>query len=86
MKTPIQKVIEYSKYTNTINKQSLDKLLIEEENLIVNEVQDALERGYALGFSDGLTIAQGRPQSSNSDKAKEFHIKQLKETYFENFA
>jgi hypothetical protein len=83
MKTPVQKIVDYSKYTNTINKQSLDKLLEEEESLILNEVKDALDRGYALGFSDGITMTQGRPQSSNSENAKEYHIKQLKEKYFE---
>jgi hypothetical protein len=36
-----------------------------------------------LGFSDGITMTQGRPQSSNSENAKEYHIKQLKEKYFE---
>jgi len=83
MKTPVQKIVEYSKHNNTINKQSFDKLLIEEEELITNEVQNALDTGYTLGFVDGLAMAQGKPQSSNSDRAKKFHIKQLKEKYFE---
>lgn len=84
MKTPMQKMNDFFNRNKTLPKQELNKLLIEEEELITNEVQDALNRGYALGFSDGLTMAQGRPQSSNSDQAKKFHIEQLKEKYFEN--
>lgn len=83
MKTPIQKIIEYYNHTKTLPKQELDNLLIEEKELILREVQDGLDRGYALGFSDGLTTTQGKPLSENSDQAKKFHIKKLKETYFE---
>lgn len=81
--TPVQKIIEYSKRTNTIPKQELDNLLIEEENLILKEINEALNRGHALGFVDGISMSQGKPQSSNSEHALKFHIEQIKETYFE---
>lgn len=83
IKTPVQKIVEYSEHTNTINKQALDNLLIEEENLILKEIKDALDRGHALGFVDGISMSQGKPESSNSEQARKFHIEQIKETYFE---
>jgi hypothetical protein len=62
-------------------KKLLLKLSPEEIEIFLEEIKDALKRGYSLGYIDGVNNAQGRPQSSSSKQAVEHHIEQIKERY-----
>lgn len=57
------------------------KLSSEEIEIFLEEIKDALKRGYSLGYIDGINNSQGRPQSSSSKQAVEYHIEQIKERY-----
>ena len=59
----------------------LSKLTPEEISTFLKEVEDALKRGYSLGYSDAIQITNGRPQTSSAEKASKYHIEQVKERY-----
>ena len=59
----------------------LSKLTPEEVDTFLREVEDALKRGYSLGYSDAIQTANGRPQTSSAEKASKYHIEQVKERY-----
>ena len=59
----------------------LSKLTPEEISTFLKEVEDALKRGYSLGYSDAIQTANGRPQTSSAEKASKYHIEQVKERY-----
>jgi len=59
----------------------LSKLTPEEVSTFLKEVEDALKRGYSLGYSDAIQITNGRPQTSSAEKASKYHIEQVKERY-----
>jgi hypothetical protein len=59
----------------------LSKLTPEEVSTFLKEVEDALKRGYSLGYSDAIQTANGRPQTSSAEKASKYHIEQVKERY-----
>ena len=59
----------------------LSKLTSEEITTFLKEVEDALKRGYSLGYSDAIQTANGRPQTSSAEKASKYHIEQVKERY-----
>ena len=52
-----------------------------EQQELVNLIKDALKRGYSLGFIDGTTFSQGRPQSSNAETAINHYIEEFKNEY-----
>ena len=62
-------------------EQLLLKLTPEELKIFFKEIEDALKRGYSLGYIDGINHTQGRPQSSSSEHAIKYHIEQIKERY-----
>lgn len=66
---------------NNILQNIIKDLLPNEKEALVELIKDALKRGYSLGFSDGISMTQGRPQSSNSDNAIEHYLNTFKETY-----
>lgn len=78
IQTPLQKLLEQFEYL----KNEYSHLLEEEEKLFLDEIEDALKRGHALGYSEALNIAKGRPESSNAENAMHFHLNNVKETYF----
>jgi hypothetical protein len=59
----------------------LSKLTPEEISIFLKEVEDALKRGYSLGYSDAIQTANGRPQTTSAEKASKYHIEQVKERY-----
>ena len=59
----------------------LSKLTSEEITTFLKEVEDALKRGYSLGYSDAIQTANGRPPTSSAEKASKYHIEQVKERY-----
>lgn len=66
---------------NLILQNIMDDLLIKEKEVLLQVIEDALKRGYSLGYSDGISMTQGRPQSSNSDYALKHYIETFKEQY-----
>lgn len=62
-----------------MSENIVDKLQPNEVLSLINTIKDALKRGYALGFSDGISMSKGRPQSSDSDSAIKHYIEQFKE-------
>lgn len=66
---------------NNILQNIINDLLPNEKEILVGIIEDALKRGYSLGFSDGISMTQGRPQSSNSDHAIKHYLDTFKETY-----
>jgi hypothetical protein len=57
------------------------KLTPEEITIFFKEIECVLRRGYSLGYVDGISHTQGRPQSSSSEYAIKNHIEQIKELY-----
>ena len=57
------------------------KLSYEEIEIFLEELKDALNRGYSLGYVDAITTSQGRLLSSNSDMAIKYHIEQFKDRF-----
>lgn len=66
---------------NLVLQNIIDDLLPNEKEVLLKVIEDALKRGYSLGFPDGISMTQGRPQSSNSDHAIKHYLDTFKETY-----
>lgn len=80
--TPLYKLIKLLNDSNVSNKDLISHFLKEEEELFISEIEDALKRGHALGYSEALNVSQGRPESSNAENAMHYHINDIKNTYF----
>jgi hypothetical protein len=71
-----------ARFKNYDKYNALDKLYIyDNKEAVLKEIEDALRRGYSLGYVDGISHTQGRPQSSSSEYAIKNHIEQIKELY-----